>query len=83
MIGDFSRRFPLNIYDSVLIFPGKPDKTPTPFSDSPQGASQESPSTRLEELTSETPDSSKTQVALAETIPDSLGVLKRGLTVGP
>lgn len=47
------------------------------------GVSQESPSTRLEELTSETPDSSKKQVALAETRPDSLGVLKRGLTVGP
>lgn len=47
------------------------------------GVSQESPSARLEELTGETPDSSKKQVALAETIPDSLGVLKRGLTVGP
>lgn len=71
-------------------FPGKPNKTPTPFRDpppslppSPRGAAQESPSTRLEELTGETPDSSKTQVALAQTIPDSLGVLKRGLTVGP
>lgn len=47
------------------------------------GVSQESPSTRLEELTGETADSSKKQVAPAETPPDSLGVLKRGLTVGP
>lgn len=67
----------------ILVFPRKTRQSSDALQRFPPGGAGEGPSARLEELTSETPDSSKTQVALAGTIPDSLGVLKRGLTVGP
>lgn len=78
----------LSGHSSVAARPRFFLETPEPFRDpppalAPPGVSGGGPSARSEELTSETPDSSKTQVAPAETAPDSLGVLKRGLTVGP
>lgn len=82
IIGEFGRAILSNGGDIPSCCSWKPRKPPTPFRDS-AASLRKAHQTRLEELTGETADSSKTQVAPAETTPDSLGVLKRGLTVGP